>query len=465
MKSESERHLNALLTKFDAIGLGEGDPVAGLNLLAAMAITLANISRPGSGILTPEGRLIPAGCNLLASGSLVTSMILDEVLTPVGRCQANLLAQLNRLLEDDAAEGAKSTPRKWTLSSTTKASSGEDALFRLATSSSDMPPLIGTYEDEWASVVGDAPSQRLADLARRPRCFITASTPGQLEKQIAGAHLNQALVALGFNRTADAASFGKLCPDLMGGLVPAGPSGEPVRGKFLVTDPHSLLRETVTAKGDKTAWLTRLIWLVDDGAGSDSPPLPDGDQGGIRLPSQTARFERAVRLLLGNRLNSHEPEPVVNDCDFTKWQAYWMTFLREMERELPGIHGSARNLFASLVFGLQRLVNADDAPEGFAYSLAEIGALARFLVHRMAKARAAILFSAEEAWKLRYKRKILERLDIGSADTRTIYRDLHILADPCKEMLRELEAAVLVKLSGREWQRLGGGALPADSRN
>jgi hypothetical protein len=259
MSSKEAKELQKLLTTFDVIGLGEGDRIAGSNLLAAIAVTLANLSRPGSGILTPGGRLIPVGCNLLASGPLVTSLVLDEVVTPVGRHQANLLAQLERLLEDDAAEGAKSTPRQWTLSRDTKASPGENALFRLATSSSDMPPPFGTYEDEWASVVGDAPSQRFADLVRRPRCFVTATTPGQLVKQIAGAHLGQALVALGLDRAADAASFADLCPALMDGLVPAGPSGEPVRGRLLVTAPCPLLREAAAAKGDKTAWLARLI--------------------------------------------------------------------------------------------------------------------------------------------------------------------------------------------------------------
>jgi hypothetical protein len=118
MKSESDQHLSDLLTTFDATGLGEGDPVAGLNLLAAMAVSLANLSRPGSGIMTKEGRLVPAGCNLLASGSLVTSLVLDGVVTPVSRCQANLLAQLARLLEDDAAGGAKSTLRHGTRTTT-----------------------------------------------------------------------------------------------------------------------------------------------------------------------------------------------------------------------------------------------------------------------------------------------------------------------------------------------------------
>jgi hypothetical protein len=38
-------------------------------------------------------------------------------------------------------------------------------------------------------------------------------------------------------------------------------------------------------------------------------------------------------------------------------------------------------------------------------------------------------------------------------------------ADPCRELLGELEAAGLVKLSGDGWQRIEGVVLPADPRN
>jgi hypothetical protein len=53
--------------------LGEGDATVGANLLAAMAITLGNLARPGSGIQTRDQRLIPVDCNLLASGARLSA--------------------------------------------------------------------------------------------------------------------------------------------------------------------------------------------------------------------------------------------------------------------------------------------------------------------------------------------------------------------------------------------------------
>ena len=94
-------NLRYLLTTFDARALGEGDATVGANLLAAMAITLANLARPGSGIQSPNKRLIPVDCNVLASGARLTDMIRDEVITPVGRFQNNILAHVGRLLESD----------------------------------------------------------------------------------------------------------------------------------------------------------------------------------------------------------------------------------------------------------------------------------------------------------------------------------------------------------------------------
>lgn len=53
--SETDCHLAKFLASLNATWLGEGDINAGTNLLTAMAATLANVSRAGSGIW-PHGR-------------------------------------------------------------------------------------------------------------------------------------------------------------------------------------------------------------------------------------------------------------------------------------------------------------------------------------------------------------------------------------------------------------------------
>ena len=467
MTSREQKHLQQLLTTFDAAGLGEGDLDAGANLLAAMAITLANLAGPGSGLRTKEGRLIPVGCNLLASGPLVTSMILDEVVTPVGRCQDNLLAQLSQLVEDDKAEearGERNLPRRWELSKGAEASSGENAVFRLMINGPDAERLIGSEEDDWVEAVTRAPSQRPGDLIRRPRCYIAAPTPRLLEGQLSDAHLGQALVVIGLDRATDATAFGDLCPALMDGLLPAGPSGQTVRGRLLVTDSSGVLQGAATVTGDKANWLERLLPLVDGGAGPDFPQPPAEGGRIVRLPDLTGRFEHAVRLLFANRLNSHEPQP--DEYDLSKLQPRWMSFLSDMERSLPGITGTARRLLASLLFGLRRLVGAAKAPEGFKYYCDGVEALARHLVCRAANARTATLRAAELAERQSQIERIFWKLKAaqGRIQTRAIYRNVRQLsAADCRESLEWMEAARLAcRVEADTWELIEGARLDFD---
>jgi len=96
----------------------------------------------------------------------------------------------------------------------------------------------------------------------------------------------------------------------MGGMIPAGPAGESVRARLLVTDPGSVLSMAAKADGDKTTWLARLLWLVDGSAGPElsSAEAPDGAH---RLPNVNARFEHAVRLIVAIPRSMRHMIPVV----------------------------------------------------------------------------------------------------------------------------------------------------------
>ena len=469
MTETESKHLRPLLTAFDARELGEGDETTGINQIAAMAITLANLAHPGSGIRTTDGRLIPVGCNLLAAGARTTNMVLDDVVRPVGRCQGNLLGHLARLLKSDKEEeegrALRSLPRKWILSKGQTANTGENALFQLMVDGGEHAPLVGTRADQWTKVVGSAPSEHFGDLVRRPRAFIAAPTPTLLVRQLAGVHRGQALVAIGLSRVADAAKFGKVSPALMDGLMPAGPFGDTVTGRLFVTVPASELSKAATAVDDETAWLGRLLWLVDGSHGPELMPQQDGDGKIVRLPNLTARFEYAVQRSFAKRLDSQTPGPVIDESDFAPQQVRWMSFLADMEKNVPDISGVARSLFASLVFGLTRLVQAAEAaetPEGFKFYMAGIEGLARHLIRRMANARSAILSSSEEEWKGRYKQRIIAKLAEGPQDTRSLYRLCRLASAVCENLLTEIEADNRVKRRGRQWELVGDATLPGD---
>lgn len=467
MHDKQQKDLQTLLTTFGAAGLGEGDTSAGANTLAAMLVTLANLARPGSEIMTEEGHLIPVGCDLLATGPLVADMVINGVVAPVSRSQDNLLAQLGRLMEDDRTEAGRNErnlPRRWELSKGPKSSAGEHAMSRLMTGDPDIGPLVGTDEDDWVEAVTRPPSQRPGDLVRRPRSFIAAPTPRLLEGLLADAHLGQALVVIGLDRAADATGFGELCPALMDGLLPAGPSGQTVRGRLLVTDRGGVLPGA--AGGDKTGWLARLLPLVGGDAGPDFPPPLAGDSNTVSLPDLDARYRHAVRLLFANRLNSRDPQPVIYGCDLSELQSRWMSFLADMERNLPGITGTARRLPASLLFGIQRLVGAAGTPEGFRYYRGGVEALARHLVCRAANARTATLRAAELAKRQSQIERIFWKLKAaqGRIQTRSIYHNLRRLsAADCREGLKWMEAARLAcRVEADTWELVEGARLDFD---
>lgn len=459
MNETESKHLQNLLTIFDARALGEGDATVGANLLAAMALTLSNLARAGSGIQTPEMRLIEVSCNLLASGARLSDMIRDEVITPVERYQNNILAHVGRLLESDEEQNQRplqSLPREWNILKSGSPSAGENKFFGLMTLDAKSNLVPEGVDDAWLDVVDIAPNPNFHDMVRSPRAFIAAASPGMLDRQLGGIHAGQAFITIALNRASDAGRFGELCLALMNGLTPLGPSGETTGGRLLVTDPGNVLSEATRQAGDQATWLGRLVWLVSGNAGPELPPQDSAGDNVVRLPHVSARFRYAAQRIFAKRMNNRNPVPLIDQMDFTQNQIRWMEFLNEMKSSLPGIDGTARHLLASLVFGLRRLVSAERNPKGFKYHLAGIEALARFLVRRMASARAAILFSAEEAQKLFFKQRILTELSEGCFENRDACRLLRRPAAICIPVLHEMATEGSLTRRGKKWERVIG---------
>jgi hypothetical protein len=313
--------------------------------------------------------------------------------------------------------------------------------------------LPGGIEEAWEEVVIDPPNPRIEDLAVQPKIIVTASGAAVLERQLVGLHLGHPLVLLGL-RHAKGGRLGELCTALMDGLLPAGIGGETIKGNLLVTDPSQVLHEVTKTNDNKTGWLGRLVWLIDGDAGPEVSKA-FGKKPPVHLDDIALRFGTALSRAFAKRLNNHSPEPVVHKANLKSAQIRWVTFLKGMEDQLPGISGTARRLLATLVFGLREIVNAMKTPDGFKYYIDGIEAFARFLVHRMANARAAILWSAEDAQKQQLKTKILYKINGDPLLPRDIYHNIRGLpANQCRELLLELEAEELATRIGDRWQHL-----------
>lgn len=452
--------LDHLLTAFKATCLGEGDTNAGSNLLAAMAVMLANIARSGSGIQPPQTSRMRVGTSLLVSGGLTPNLVTDDIIAEVGIRQNVLTAQLRRLIGDKIADARNDRLRTVEFPQGPKSNYAENALYQLE----QRDPLVPMdVQEKWRDVFAVPPNPRIEDLADQPKFLVTAKGPKDLDRQLRGLHGNRPLVVLGLNQLKDVTAYAASCEALLNGLFPVGDFGETAAGHLLISDPAGVLPQIASKASEGAAWLGRMVWLVDGTAGPDASEGHPA-QGKLRVGDMAARFGEALTAVLAKRLDNHDAGAVVHEFDLGGAQFRWVAFLKKMEGRLPGIIGTARALLPTLAFGLVELATAPNCKR-LPISVAEVEALARWIVNRMANARAAMLFTAQEAWKLRYKRKILAKLCEGRRNNRSIYHPLHLPAAICEDLLAELEADSLVQRRGCEWERIEGTELPAMPAN
>ena len=455
MPAKTNPHFQNLLSDFSVIGLGEGDRIAGANVLCAMAITLANISRTGSGIQSPGLGRLRAGMSLLVSGSLSSSLISDDVINEVAICQSNLSAHLERLFRDKLADSQKKGLTSTEFPSGPKVNYSENALFQLEQKES-----LVAFDvlEKWGEVLHTPPNPRIEDLAARPKVFVTATRAADLEKQLVGLHGGRPLIGLGLNRPTDAAALGDICTAVMDGRLTSGQLGETAAGNLLITDPGDVLTKVAKNADATTSWLGRLIWLVDSDAGPELPVNP-GETTKIHLVDMVERFGMALNQAFAARLNNHDAGSKVHELDLAAAQFRWVKFLKGLKNDLPDVTGTARGLLATLAFGLLELSQAKGLRR-LEVTVEGIEALARHLVLRMAKARATMLFSADEARKLKDMRRIFCKLAEGQRMLkRDIYRHLTLTAPYCGEILLELEALGVLRRIDDSWEKAEGATI------
>ena len=450
-----DQALKDLLASFHATWLGEGDINAGANVLVARAVTLSNLSRTGCGIQLPGLKRLRAGGSLFVTGGHSPSLVSDDV-AEVAIRQNNLTAQLGRLIRDKVEDARKNGLKAVEFPSGPGANVSENALFQLEQEDSLVPvdPL-----EEWGRVLNFPPNPRIDDLAARPKVLVTAKGPRDLEKQLNGLHGNRPLVSLSLRNPAEAGSYADSCHALLGGPYPVGEFGETVMANLIVTDPGNLLPRIASAGGDKVAWVGRMVWLVDGTLGPDAVDNAPGP-GRFHVSDTGGRFGEALNAVLAKRLDNHDPGTVLHPFDLTAAQIRWVAYLKTMEGRLPGIAGTARGLLATLAFGLIELAQAPNCepllpkvtPEG-------VEALGRWVIQRMAKARIAMLETAEIERKRQLANRILYKLGDGRFSKRDLCRAFTIRAPLIEEVLVAMEPAGLVRRVGGGWERLHQGPL------
>lgn len=455
--SAANDHLADLLATFNATFLGEGDINCGTNLLVSMATTLANVSRPGSGIWASKSFLLRAGSNLLVSGGLTSSLVADRIFREVAARQNNLIAQAHRLMNDKIEDANKTGlrmtrfpegPGRNASQRAMRETEGEESLVCL-------DPL-----NTWEDVMRCPPNPKIDELAQKAKALVTAANPKDLDRQLAGLHINRPLIALTLRQPADVPALEETCGGMIDGVLPSGEYGEMILGNLLITDPTNLLAKVVPGSGEEPGWVERMVWLVDGNYGPEAREanLPET---GVRTGSMVMRFERALLRALAKRFNNQDTSEEVHEFDLGPHQLSWAEYLRTMEGRLPGISGTARGFLGTLTYGLIELARAPGY-QGLKFSPEGVEALGRWVIERMANARVEMTHSAELERRFEIARKIFFKVLGGPLNDRDIYRALSIRAELCRELLRVMEEVGVLQQDAKRWECVEG-AVFSDS--
>jgi hypothetical protein len=437
-----------LLHQFNALSLGEGNLNAGVNTLAAIALTLANIAPPGSCLVdSDDGTRIPVGMNVLVSGGLSCGMVEDRVLTVIEARQNNIYAHISQKLERGKLREKRVS---------------EVSAF-LGTDEKEKPPTLldrlekgayiteASFEEELRQILLPPSDADAGEITQTPVIYAGIGSADGLAAAMSFAHRGRLLVHTTLSGKGGATLLNQVCSEVVSGCPQRKTLGAGIRGEVIVTDPMNSL-DNLLGNGAVADWLERMLWLCDHTVGPEFEITTIADVK-PQLDRVGECFDVAVVEMMARRFNFRKPLPVTLEYSVARSQAEWNAFLARYESRFPGIAGTLRPLRGSLLFGLVRILQAaseDDRPR---ISDAQVDAFARLLALRMVSAREVILDDHRDklikALAASFRLKLME----GPHTVRDLMRRSNNLdSDICRKALELLVDRGDAVRRGREWQ-------------
>ena len=395
MTTPEDRENSArLLHLFDAETLGDGNVDAGAIVLAAMALTISDLQRPGSAVKSADGSETKLGCSMLVSGALSASLVTDLVLAPLKRNQDRLFAHV-RHWEEDKKRRWEQLVRKGR-----EVENDPQNPLTPALSAMNRDPLLSLDEHLAFSLklLKNPPGAEFHEVSRHPLVFGIAGGPDMLPRLMEPSHLGRPLVQVAFHDAADCGAYAKAANQLLNGCQLFQPEIRSVRGEMIVMDASNVLAEAVRGNVAGTHWLSRMLWLPDHAAGPAFESKANSADH-AKLDQVGERFVRSMNGAWGMRTHAGEDKPEKFSCNFRAHQSGWVRFLVGLEPSFPGITGALRSLPASLLYGLQMIRQGiKETPEGVPnWYLDWVLSFARLLALRMVNARELILRDSQRA--------------------------------------------------------------------
>ncbi|WP_035600635.1 hypothetical protein [Haloferula sp. BvORR071] len=439
-----------LLQSFNHLLLGEGDPVAGMNVLVSMCAALSAAAGPDARIVDDNIELAPA-MHWLTGGSLSPVLHEQLVIAPIRELQ-NAFSD-NILLASLKMPGVVDAKRPLMVAHLDvdhKASEFTPGLLHTAQDSMLLEQIQAQPNEERnftrvaSQLLKRGALHDTASFYTRNGFFHEGSDAKMLSHQLRQTHRGYPLVDFPMATRHQAAASGATLLGVMDGR--GLPSATPlhVRGITTARLGQGLLDELV-ADGSVDPWLNRMLWLTDMPAGK--PPSVDGI---VAIGDPAKRYKLALENVLSHRLG--EQRISLTQGNLLKHHQAFVRHLGTFEGAVPGIVGALKNLLPMLCFGLRQIVAAAPAPAGFTLDLNGVMPLARHLAARMA--RAATL--ARYADQMRQREKLAAKFCILLAERPHTARELVRRHDKlpivlCREVLAELQAAGRVASRDDVW--------------
>lgn len=439
--------LATVLSQFDVLAIGGGDPIVGTNVLACMACTLANLVQDNEVVRMADESPARLGTSLLIAGSATAGKVVDEIIAEITRRQNNFSSNLQAY--SDWVDEAKDKPMASTR--LPKSKFGEAAELVYFTQS-EYGELHADNIAAWRNVIERRPSQTITEIIKRRKFMVSVGGRKELESQLADLQPGNPLLHLGLTKPTDLSKYADAGTALLEGRYELDDGSRTVKGNFLITDPLQVLKTAAGNCDERTAWLSQMLWLCDNDDGPMAPPLKARAESSVHRTGEV--FRCRLTEMIAHRLNLPNQTPWVIPEIVQPALVRWSEFLRDMEPHNPGISGAARNFFTSLAFGLMALKKKGDIVK-----VAGVEALARFLVRRMANLRLSITHAGEIERKRDLIRRIFHKLGEGPMSGRKFSQNLKLNAADRDEALRWMQAANLVTQGQEGWYLCDGAQL------
>ena len=126
------------------------------------------------------------------------------------------------------------------------------------------------------------------------------------------------------------------------------------RGTALIDDPFNSFYEVVK---NSPASFPRFILLLDGSPGMDLPGPPAATTT-AKKPVELRHLKQTLLTAFARRVDLTNTDPELVSHELSHLHLKWIGFLQTQESRYPGITSIAKNLLATLSFGLQSTADA-----------------------------------------------------------------------------------------------------------